>query len=84
MAQETQSKITGGPSKFDLMLALFDRKGSTPRIVEFTIEGSGIFPFQVFIDQVGIEDGEGEGWMITGKWVRGDVPRFKAYYRTDS
>ena len=84
MAQDTQSKITSGPSKFDLMLALFDRKGSKPRIVSFTFEDQGVFPFQVIIEQVGIEDGSGESWMIKGAWVRGDIRGFEAHYRTDT
>jgi len=51
--------ITEGPSKYDLQAAIFDGKNVT-----FTIEGLG--QVKVRVDDVGIEDGSRENWLIEG------------------
>ena len=61
--------ITAGPSKFDLMLALFDR-GGTPRSVEFRLAGPGKHRALVVITAVECEDGSGESWNYKGRLLR--------------
>jgi len=61
--------ITEGPSKWDLMLSLFDSTGSCPRKINF----SG-YPredkerktenFSVLVSAIQKEDGSGESWNI--------------------
>jgi hypothetical protein len=81
--------ITDGPSKFDLMVALFDRK---PRSRVLTFETGGGQKVEVTIVSVQIEDGSGESWniqvsiqsancrMSSGiKWI----PICRMYFRTD-
>lgn len=60
-----RADIHAGPSKFDLMLALFDRAGSRPRSVQFTA-GPGHSLVDVVITGVSMEDGSGESWLFEG------------------
>ena len=84
-------KITEGPSKWDLMLALFDHKPRSRRVT-FKLEGGQ--EFQLLVLRVQAEDGSGESWNIDGhaeplpgkilpigiKWG----PSSMIYFRTDS
>jgi len=60
----TQKKIIDGPSKFDLMLSLFDGDIQHRRIAKFTLAGDA--EIRVFVDSIEREDGSGESWNITG------------------
>lgn len=55
----------GGPSKFDLMLSLFDGNKNPRRTVEFKLEGARE-PIVVAITMVQQEDGSGESWNFQG------------------
>ena len=70
-------RIVAGPSKFDLMLALFEGKR-----VEFTFEGMGKKP--VIVNQIGIEDGSRESWLVWGGIIIADKPLmpFSGYFQT--
>ena len=57
-------KIIGGPGKFDLMLALFDRSFGRSRTVTITLEGRVVK--ELYVSGVQIEDGSGESWNIEG------------------
>jgi hypothetical protein len=89
MALNTLKRITGGPSKFDLMLALFDR-ASGIRGVTFDIQRFEYPSVGVVINEVGLEDGSGESWNFKGKTVKSkDYPEcrnvmghFHTGYRT--
>lgn len=83
MVTQDKYNITDGPSKFDLVLALFD--GKTARI---TLEGKEIVP--VYINSVKAEDYRREGWfldgyngsvLILGKSLLG-VGEFTGYYNS--
>ncbi len=71
--------IVDGPSKFDLMLALFDTGGRT---VAFRMKSDDTV--QARIHSVGIEDGSGESWLISGsyKWLDNVTCLFEGYYST--
>ncbi len=73
------SKIENGPSKYELMLALFDRKGDHLRPVTFMTSPS--VGLVLHITSVGIEDGSGDSWIVEGISGTG---RFKGHYRTDT
>lgn len=75
--------IMAGPSKFDLMLALFDLTANKPHKVSFTLHETTYT--DVRVNSVSQEDGSGESWNIAGYISRaGDtLERFSAYYRTD-
>lgn len=91
-----RAEINGGPSKFDLTLALFDRKPIV-RAVEFKFTGESAMSALVVINEIGIEDGSGESWLFKG-YVRSvrigsggnhSVPplpprRVHGWYRTDT
>lgn len=73
MTQDKLSfNVVGGPSKFDLMLSLFDGNKDPRRTVEFQLEGARR-PITVGITMVQQEDGSGESWNFRG-WVSGDDP----------
>ena len=61
-------EIVNGPSKFDLMLALFDGNCDHRRIVDFTL----LSPqkehktFSCIINDLKREDGSGESWLFAG------------------
>ena len=56
-------QISNGPSKFDLMLALFDSKFPDFRTVIFHLEGG--MRFEANISGVQAEDGSSESWNFT-------------------
>jgi hypothetical protein len=58
--------IVGGPSKLDLMLALFDRKPNNTRDVEFKFAGPGKVSALVIIDGIDAADSAGESWYYRG------------------
>ena len=57
--------ITNGPSKFDLMLSLFDGNKKPRRTVTFQIQG-GPGEIEVAVTMVRQEDGSGESWLFGG------------------
>ena len=65
----TQDKLSfntiGGPSKFDMMLSLFDGNKEPRRTVEFQLEGARA-PITVYVTSVQQEDGSGESWNFEG------------------
>ena len=83
MTQENLSfsVITGrGPSKFDLMLSLFDGNKEPRRTVEFDLGGTrGLIT--VAITMIQQEDGSGESWNFEG-WITNYRRNFgvKGYY----
>ncbi|MHB0978223.1 MAG: SH3 domain-containing protein [Minisyncoccota bacterium] len=58
-------KIIYGPSKFDLMMALFDNTATAPRQVSFQPE-SGMEALSIHLLSIGREDGSGESWLLEG------------------
>lgn len=98
MAQKVQHQITGGPSKFDLMLALFDGNSEHRRLVAFRTKeefpGTALPPafyqVQVIVNKIEREDGSGENWLVAGEvlanWLLPKKPEvwmtFRAFYRT--
>jgi hypothetical protein len=63
----THPQIVDGPNKYELMLALFDRRFDKPRPVTFKVlRRPGYQPIEVLahIVSVSIEDGSGESWII--------------------
>lgn len=80
----TQTKIIDGPSKFDLMLALFDRKGND-RTVDFKTEDGK--EWSALIRSVEVEDGSGESWNVSAMFdykrrpgVRPSVGAYVKFY----
>lgn len=91
MASLLNAKIIDGPSKFDLMLALFDRKSVNTRQVTFATENGRDLgqTLNAVINSVGVEDGSGESWILEGYFMsrlRGTMPppprHFKMYFHT--
>lgn len=81
--------VVNGPSKFDLMLGLFDSKAVNARAVAFQLQDGRCI--EVVVNAVSQEDGSGESWNIEGRARRlstdvGPVPpvprRLKGYYST--
>ncbi len=58
--------LVKGPSKFDLMMALFDQKGNGGKPHYVTFEADDGQKIAAKIQSVGIEDGSGESWIIEG------------------
>ena len=76
--------VVGGPSKFDLMLSLFDGNQTPRRTVDFQLEGKK-YPISVAILGVQQEDGSGESWNIEGLlWDKhhSEGYKVKGYYVT--
>ena len=75
--------IIGGPSKFELMLGLFDNTMSEPRRVSFQLQGGTAL--SVCLLSVGREDGSGESWLFEGAIQWPDAShnrRVKGYFTT--
>lgn len=74
-------KITNGPSKLDLMLALFDRpqQGTSSRKATFVTEDGK--HHIVTILSVEAEDGSRESWNIKAHIAEKNL---SIYYRTDN
>ncbi|MBI3573158.1 MAG: hypothetical protein HY092_03090 [Candidatus Kerfeldbacteria bacterium] len=64
----TESAIINGPSKWDLMLSLFDSKTGHEHEVQFQLE-VGV-TMHVFLSSVEREDGSAESWNFQG-WSTG-------------
>ena len=76
MATEHEFPILDGPSKFDLMAALFDEKR-----VRFNLEYAGLVTVQ--INRVEAEDGSRDSWNIAGRLfgiVNPTTTDFTGYY----
>ena len=75
--------IVNGPSKFDLMTALFIWQPQRPE-VEFTAENNAVFP--AIINALESENGSGEDWIIRGFATYGNSGnsrlKFTGYYST--
>ena len=71
-----RSDITGGPSKFELMLSLFDRKPNV-RTIEFKLGNNDLISAFVVINGVSLEDGSGESFCFEGyvQSMKPEVPR---------
>ena len=62
--------IVGGPSRWDLMLAIFDGDFHHRRIVTFSLDPQENLPIRSLIctiNEVGREDGSGENWLFEGE-----------------
>lgn len=81
-----RSDINQGPSKFELMLALFDRTVVGTRHVEFNISnGTRSTIAGVVITGVEIDDGSGESWIFKGYTKNpGKIRNCLGWYRTDT
>jgi len=91
MADTTQHPVVGGPTKWDLSVALFDRKSVNCRKVVFRVNCPTIAEFSIVVDSVQAEDGSGESWNIEGTATRkttNHLPqpprRVFIYFRTDT
>lgn len=62
------ANITAGPSKFDLMLALFDRDIYNSRKVEFKVKRKGAKDVTVTVNIYGVSiaDSDGDSWRFHG------------------
>jgi len=85
----TSFRIVSGPSKFDLMAALFSRSGAWThgtQLVEFTYQDGDGNPKKIktSVTQVGAEDGSGESWMLEGNVNDEHLTVYKAHFRTDN
>lgn len=63
-------QITAGPSKWDLMLALFDNAADQTRELRFDARTSNDnlrTSFDITINGIFVEDGSGESWNIFGR-----------------
>lgn len=90
-------RVTSGPSKLDLMLALFDKVEGVRRIVRFqylkvdppptSMELQSFCLCDLVVNSVAAEDGSCESWIIKGGIVddrsRHWIP-VDLYYRTDN
>lgn len=79
-----QVNLTGGPSKFDLMTALFVMKPNRTCVQFKTKLGQLI---NALIDGVDIEDGSGESWCIRGHGsftTHATNRRFEGYFNTQT
>lgn len=71
----TQIDITNGPSKFDLMIALFDMEREIRDLKFVTPEGD----LYCSILGVSAEDGSGESWCLHGMC---GANNYEAYFHT--
>ena len=72
--------IVDGPSKFDLMIALFHApQNNRDEPLGFTLEDGRVLG--VFLRGVEMEDGSHENWNLTGRLMSGDGS-FKAWFST--
>lgn len=77
-----RQEIENGPSKWDLMLALFDRKSPAPRAVHFALAGKEYVT--VIIDGVCAVDDSDSSWSFTGHivgWFFNDQSRMSEMMR---
>ncbi len=66
LSDGTRQIISGGPSKFDLMLSLLDGSNAagTRRRVSFMVDDIG--EIEVVVNRLSREDGSGESWNFEG------------------
>jgi hypothetical protein len=84
--QEIRYDITNGPSKFDLMVALFKKN----EMVQFSIKSPAVFRdtkvVEIIINGIACEDGSRESWLIEGMYAEPTYPnhlrRFEGYYNS--
>ncbi len=76
MTQKQLVNITGGPGKFDLMLALFEGQE-----IFLNLE-NGITGYRVRISSIQREDGSSQSWNLKGWVVDSPSQTFHAYYST--
>ncbi|MEK7520155.1 MAG: hypothetical protein AAB581_02875 [Patescibacteria group bacterium] len=88
MAQVRKVDIINGPSKWDLILALFEGDSLSRRQVKFTIrrhipflEFLGTEPY-VVINEIGRESGCKETWLFKG--YMGENITVEGYFHTDN
>ncbi|TAK03909.1 hypothetical protein EPO34_01995 [Patescibacteria group bacterium] len=81
--------IKSGPSKYDLMLALFERSMNNLRPVTFILKSTDKSNWWVenkkltlHITEVGIKDGSGQSWCFRGQSEDGTY--HKGWFRTDT
>jgi len=80
----TRHIIVNGPSKFDLMLALFDGDNTKRRLVKFDRPADTrpavndatpvakplvVYVFDICINSIEREDGSGERWLFGGYYL---------------
>lgn len=60
--------IVNGPSKWDMMLALFDNTAASPRHIIFEIGavGPSFRDAKIVVNSIEREDGSGESWSFRG------------------
>jgi len=76
------TNLVSGPSKFDLMTALFVWKPERHEVIFVTRDGTKI---RAHIGGCSAEDGSGESWNLRGYGQlsgEGDWFGFEAYFRT--
>jgi len=82
--QLVQLVIVNGPSKFDLMLSLFDGNKEPRRTVQFRVRsetGRMEINHEVAVTLVQQEDGSGESWNFQGlTWGQSISHRVRGYY----
>ncbi|MDP3974828.1 MAG: hypothetical protein Q8P88_00880 [Candidatus Jorgensenbacteria bacterium] len=88
--QEIRFTIVNGPSKFDLMVALF-KKDEEVRFTLDSLSGSeevAQSEVSIMLNGVSVEDGSREHWLISGFYTEPERPahrevnwtRFEGYY----
>ena len=73
-------ELRHGPSKYDLMLGLFDGDANTQRTLTFRVN-NGV-DVEVKVQSVSREDGSGESWLFEGYVINGTGLRAKGYFHT--
>ena len=77
------AQILNGPSKYELMFALFGRTSEKLYPVTFKVKkGDEVKELIMHVVSVSIEDGSGESWNIETQSADFQL-RFSGYYRTD-
>lgn len=85
MANPNRWDITDGPSKWDLMLALFDGDAQHRRWHVFTVSDPQASPREktsnlgmpILVNGLAREDGSGENWLFNGEWDDGTIAQNK-------
>jgi len=88
--QERRLVIVNGPSRFDLMVALFKRDEEVLFTLDSMVSEEHLTQFQVSVtlNGVSIEDGSRERWLISGFYTEPEKPahreinwtRFEGFY----
>jgi hypothetical protein len=76
----TQGIISNGPSKFDLMLGLFDGEFTNRREIDFTITDEGddlAYKSRIVINGLKRENSDSESWLFEG-WCTANAIRFSS------